>query len=215
MKRLMMTGLCVAMTSVVLFGCASTDVVLKYAPESLKAIDKDFAVLTAASDEDTFVLSVDNTTSLLVSSDFAKTNGMDIVIETPITPFLAAGLDTTKLPEGYLVKEDMLLLTADYGNGSGNKDNLTDALLAATKANSDALSYHLELDHYGIALTRGKIEWAKDYKTNDKDIVFVLQAKPLAEIGVDVQQVEGWIFATMKEEDGGSIDLLLKPYDLK
>ena len=66
-----------------------------------------------------------------------------------------------------------------------------------------------------MKLTRGKFEWAKDYKTNDKDIVFVIAAKPLADIGVDVQNIEGWIFKTMDEPDGSKIDVLLKPYDLK
>jgi len=76
------------------------------------------------------------------------------------------------------------------------------------------LTYHTALDHYGIKLTNGKFEYAKDYTNNDKDIVFVLAADPLKAVGVDVQNVSGWVFKTMQNEDGSSIDVLLKPYDL-
>ena len=37
----------------------------------------------------------------------------------------------------------------------------------------------------------------------------------LADIGVDVQHIDGWAFKTMKDTDGSDIDVLLKPYDLK
>ena len=71
------------------------------------------------------------------------------------------------------------------------------------------------MDHYGIKLTGGKFEWAKDYTTNGKDLVFVLLAQPLKNLGVNVNQVNGWTFSSVQEADGGSIDVLLKPFDLK
>jgi hypothetical protein len=63
-------------------------------------------------------------------------------------------------------------------------------------------------------LGNGKFEFAKDYQNNDKDIVFVLNAAPLKEAGVDVEHVEGWVLKTMTDENGNDIDLLLKPFDL-
>jgi len=76
------------------------------------------------------------------------------------------------------------------------------------------LSYHAALDHYGIQLPAGKFEWAKDAATNDKDIVFVLAAQPFADLGVDVQNIEGWGFMTTQDDAGKDIDILVKPYGL-
>ena len=53
------------------------------------------------------------------------------------------------------------------------------------------LTYHQALDHYGIKLSAGKFEWAKDYTKNDKDIVFVIKAQPLKDMGVDVNHISG------------------------
>ena len=38
--------------------------------------------------------------------------------------------------------------------------------------------------------------------------------RPLVELGVDVKNIDGWIFMTMENPDGSTIDVLLKPYDL-
>jgi len=66
-----------------------------------------------------------------------------------------------------------------------------------------------------VQLPGGKFEWAKDAEANDKDIVFVLAAQPLANIGADVNNIKGWTFMTMKDEKGAEIDVLVKPYDLQ
>ncbi|MGE5495415.1 MAG: hypothetical protein ACM3S4_08975 [Burkholderiales bacterium] len=41
----------------------------------------------------------------------------------------------------------------------------------------------------------------------------MIYAKPLAELGVDVKNIEGWAFLTMKDA-GNDVDLLVKPYDI-
>ncbi len=52
-----------------------------------------------------------------------------------------------------------------------------------------SISYHMALDHYGVALGGGNMfEWAKDLGANDKDIVFVLDPEPLIAAGVDPQR---------------------------
>ena len=136
------------------------------------------------------------------------------MIETPLKPFVDAGLDVSKLGDGYKVVDDMFYLTADYGKGTGLKNTVTDSLFESVEYDRNMLSYHQKLDHYGIGLTAGKFEWAKDYSTNDKDIVFVIKAQPLKDLGVDVNNINGWVFATVEEEDGSKVDVLLKPYDL-
>lgn len=217
MKRRLTIVLLSALTAIILAGCAGTDVVLKYAPDSFqKIVDSDPSLITDTTATDHYYrLSADGETVLKISDDYSASGTDDIVMETPIKPFTDAGLDPSKLGEGYRASGDTLDLTADFGNGSGKQGTVTDSLFESAAANRRALTYHQALDHYGIKLTRGKFEWAKDYTVNDKDIVFVMQAQPLKDLGVDVEQISGWTFSTVQEADGSSVDVLLRPFDLK
>ncbi len=217
MKKALVIILTLAVAGTALAGCAATDVVLKYSPGSLDAITKAYpAIVTDNTEADHyFYVTVDNETTLKVSHDYDLTENEDIVIQTPLQPFVAAGLDVTKLGEGYRADDTMFYLIAAYGKGTGMKDTLTDSIFESVTYDRSMLTYHQLLDHYGVKLPGGKIEWAKDYKTNDKDIVFVIAAKPLDDIGVDVQNIVGWVFKTMQDENGDDIDVLLKPYDLQ
>jgi len=200
-----------------LAGCAATDVVLKYSPGSLAEIVEASPdlVLDNTANDGYYYLTADGETALKVSSDYSKTGDGDIVLKTPLQPFLDAGLDVSELGSDYKADEGMFYLVSDYGDGSGTKTSVTDSLFESVAYDRDVLSYHQDLDHYGIKLQGGKFEFAKDYTTNDKDIVFVISAEPLAEAGADVANIDGWIFKTMKDADGGDIDVLLKPYDIK
>ena len=210
-STIMAVGLVVVM--LLLAGCAGVDVVLKYSPDALNDMTQKYQSLVSEADG-YYKVTVDGKTSLKISKDYSA-GTEDILLETPLAPFTAAGLDTAKLGEGYKAEGDKLYLTADYGKGKGEKDNATDALLESVAFDRKVLSYHQELDHYGVKLPGGKFEWAKEHQKNDKDIVFVIAAKPLADIGVDVQNIDGWVFETMKDIDGSDIDVLLKPYDLQ
>jgi hypothetical protein len=205
-----------ALVALLAAGCAGADVVLKYSPGSLDAITSAFPDLVTdnTKTDHYYYLTVDGAATLKISNDYRLTGQEDIVMETALSPFTDAGLDVSKLNGDYRVDGDKLLLTADYGNGTGEKGNVREALYDAVKYDRKVLSYHQLLDHYGVKIPAGKFEWAKDYKTNDKDIVFVIAAKPLADIGVDVQNIDGWVFKTMQDTDGSDIDVLLKPYDL-
>jgi hypothetical protein len=217
MRKAMIFVACLALSALLFAGCAGADVVLKYSPGSFDAITKAFPNLVTdkTSTDHYYYLTVDGAVTLKISHDFDKTGKEDIVMETALKPFTDAGLDVSKLGDGYRVDGDKLLLTADYGKGTGMKDNVRDSLFEAVKSDRKVLTYHQLLDHYGVKLPRGKFEWAKDYKSNDKDLVFVIAAKPLADIGVDVKNIAGWTFKTMQDTDGSNIDVLLKPYDLK
>lgn len=206
-----------AIAAFVLAGCAGTDVVLKYAPDSFqKIVDSTPSLVIDNTATDYYYdLSADSETVLKISSDYSATGASDIVMVTPLKPFTDAGLDVSKLTDDYKISGDTLSLSTNFGNGSGKKDTVTDSLLESVKADRKALTYHQEMDHYGIKLTGGKFEWAKNYDANDKDIVFVLLAQPLKNLGVNVNQVNGWIFSSVQEADGSSVDVLLKPFDLK
>lgn len=216
MKRIISTTAVLALSAVILAGCSSTDVVQKYSPDSFKTIaDKYPNIITDNTLTDHYYyLTIDSETTIKISHDYSLTGTDDIMLQTPLKPFVDAGLDTSKLGEGYKVADDKLYLTADYGKGSGMKDTVIDSLFESVKYDRSVLTYHQKLDHYGINLEAGKFEWAKDYTSNDKDIVFVIKAQPLKDLGVDVNNISGWTFATVQDTDGTNVDVLLKAYNL-
>ena len=205
MKKLMIMILA---SAVLLGACAQADVVLKYSRESLNKLTNQFPNVVSET-EKTISISADGETVLNISKDYSAGQD-DIVMATPLQPFVDAGLDVAKLPEGFRADGGTLYLTTDFGDEEGEAATVADALFSAADANRDALTYHAKLDHYGITLAAGKFEFAKDYTTNDKDIVFVLKADKIAETGADVNSIKGWTFATM--DDGSQV--LLKPADL-
>lgn len=215
MKKILSTLFALTLTALLLAGCYGLDVILRDGPKSLDAIVSANPALVSAPTNGNpyFALSVDETTKLLVSKDYSLSTE-DVLFETPLKPYVDAGLDVSKLPDGYRADTENLYLTADFGSGKGANSSLTDALMASATFDRSVLGYHAALDHYGVALPGGKFEWAKDYATNDKDIVFVLAAKPLADLGVDVQNIDGWVFMTMQDDAGKDFDVLLKPYSL-
>ena len=217
MKKAFSAALALALVAIVLTGCAALDVILNDSPWSLnKILEKYPALVTDSTKTDHyFTLSADGETLLKISHDFSLTGVEDVAIQTPLKPFVDAGLDLAKLGAGYRTDDTSLFLVADFGAGTGEKSTITDALFESAKANRAVLTYHADLDHYGIQLPAGKFEWAKDESSNDKDIVFVIAAKPLADLGVDVQNIDGWVFKTMKDDAGNDFDVLLKPYSLE
>jgi len=216
MQKIGLLAAATALTALLFTGCAQTDVVLKYGRESFAQIVREFPdFVTDNTEKDHYYyLTVDGETTLIISHDYDLTGTRDLMIQTPLQPFADAGLDASKLGSGYKAEGDMLYLIADYGSGTGMKDSVAGSLFESAEFERMALSYHQALDHYGIGISNGKFEFAKDYTNNDKDLVFVIQAEPLNELGVDVQHIEGWTFATLSNEDGSSTDVLLKPYDL-
>lgn len=216
MKKILSIAALLALAFTLLAGCSGTDVVLEYSPDSFKTIVEKYPSLVTDSTKTNhyYELTVDGETTLKISHDYVLTGSDDIMIETPLKPFTDAGLDVLKLGAGFKASDEMLSLTADYGKGTGMKDSMTDSLFDSVKSDRSVLTYHQKLDHYGIKLTAGKFEWAKDAAANDKDIVFVIKAQPLQDMGVNVNHISGWTFATVEENDGSNVDVLLKAYNL-
>ncbi|MHB1483995.1 MAG: hypothetical protein ACYCYI_04970 [Saccharofermentanales bacterium] len=167
----------------------------------------------------------DGTARFIWSKDFSKSPIHDVMLEFDAKPFVDAGLDVDKLPEG-IAFDDKIMVGTKLGNESltYNADSGVATPLASYKKivelKRDSIKYHAALDHYGVDLGNGNVfEWAKDIKTNDKDIVFVLNPKIFIDAGVDPAKVEGWIFAKVEvmDENGKEIevDKFLKPFNLK
>lgn len=199
-----------AVMTFALTACAQTDVVANTAVKSFETVlNTDASKVTRSADG--YVLTSPNTTE---SFSFGK----NIAITFELAPFIEAGLDVTKLPSNINADGDNLVISME------NKDYSKETTANKTfeklvKNNRDAVGYHAALDHYGVALGNGNMfEWAKDIATNDKDIVFVLDPQAFIDMGVDVENVEGWLFAKVETMDNGKkveVDKLLKPYNIK
>jgi hypothetical protein len=202
--------------AVALSGCA-LDVI---ATGSVTAFSQMLAVVPGGAvwDEgELWVPAPDGGAKLVLSGDWSKT-GMDAYLRVDAAPFLAAGLDTGKLAEGYAAHDGVLDIGLDLGQdgpGASSPDALYGALVAKRP---DLLEYHMSMDHFVLNLGLGMFEWAKDFSQNDKDIVFALDPAPLVEAGLDPQGVEGWTYAEVETMDayGAHVKVLrlLKPFDI-
>jgi hypothetical protein len=192
-----------------LTACQGTDVVANTAVTSFSAL------LAAAADK------VQPTDTGYAFTSPAGTErflfGDTIAMELELAPFVNAGLDTAKLPEGYAAAGDKLVISA--ANAGYTREATTAALFEKlVRNNRAAIGYHAPLDHYGLKIGKaGAFEWAKDLKSNDKDIVFVLDPAPFIAAGVDPAKVEGWAFMPVDITENGkqvTVDRLLKPYNI-
>jgi hypothetical protein len=164
----------------------------------------------------------DGSARFLWSRDFSKSPLYDVIIELDAKPFIDAGLDVGKLPEG-MFQNDKIVVGTDLGNESltynGDVTPL-ESYKQIVDLKRESVSYHAALDHYGVSLGNGNaFEWAKDKGKSDLDIVFVLNPQVFIDAGVDQTQVKGWAFAKVDtmDMDGKPIqvDKFLKPFDLK
>lgn len=164
----------------------------------------------------------DNSVKFFWSKDFSKSKIYDAMLEFDAQPFIDAGLDIDKLPDG-IVYEDKLVVGTELSSESLTYDGDATPLASyekIVKLKRDSISYHAALDHYGIDLAGGHVfEWAMDMSKNDKDIVFALNPQVFIDAGVDPEKVEGWVFAKIEtmDMDGKKVevDKFLKPFNLK
>lgn len=209
MNRKLSAFLLLAALALALTACQGTDIVANTAitsfasllaaqPDRVQAADTGYALVSPAGTE-RFLF------------------GAQIAMELELAPFANAGLDAARLPDGCLVQGDKLVVfTANAGYA---KEAAAAALFEKlVRNNRAAVGYHAQLDHYGLGIGKaGAFEWAKDLKTNDKDIVFVLDPAPFIAAGVDPVKVEGWAFKPVDIMADGktvTVDRLLKPYNI-
>lgn len=222
-KKIILTAFS-AIALVGLTACNKLDVI---GDQSIKSFD---AVLNEVGDnvnEDTSfggwsLEAPDGAVRFVWSQDFSKTTTYDAYLELDAQPFIDAGLDTSKLSDGILVG-DKLILGTDFGSDALSYNGEITPLASYKKIVElyrNNITYHMALDHFGVDLKNGNmLEWAKDITTNDKDIVFVLNPEVFINAGVDPNNVEGWVFAkvpTMDEKGNDiEVDKLLKPFDFE
>jgi len=166
----------------------------------------------------------DGSARFIWSRNFAESPRFDTALEFEAAPFIAAGLDPARLPGNFYFDSGSNVLIAGIKLGTEQLQYYGDATALASyeqivKLKRQSIGYHGAADHYGVNLGNGNLfEWAKDLKTNDKDIVFVLNPEPFIAAGTDPDRIEGWLFTkvTVDDEKGRpvQVDKLLKPFDL-
>lgn len=165
--------------------------------------------------------SPDREARFLWSRDFSKTSA-DAMLEFDARPFLDAGLDMTKLPAD-MVSDNKIIIVTDLGDEKltylGQASPL-DSYKKLAKHYRNNIAYHTSLDHFGIDLGNGNMfQWAKNMKTNDKDIVFVLNPQPFLDAGVDPDALETWFYDKIEIVDTNGekvrVDKFLKPFDVE
>ena len=209
--------------TVIFAGCTSQlDVVADKSISSFESVINELPIEADSEDSSWIITAPDNSAKFFWSMDFSSTTDYDVKLELDSQPFINAGLDISKLPEG-AINGDKIILGTDLSDEkltyTGEATPL-DSYKKIVEKSRDNIGYHAALDHYGIDLENGNMfEWAKDISTNDKDIVFVLNPQMFIDAGVNPQEVEGWVFAKVEtmDKDGKKIevDKFLKPFDLK
>jgi len=212
----------------IVFGTAfvAPDTVAVYAVRSYDALLHAPGVEVVRSDAtDAWVLTSPGGETLT----FGGNNGSganELIVTFDARPFLAAGLDRSRLPAGAGLEgigaSARLVMRYDQGAGTfsdGSDAEPLQALQDLVHNHRTMLGYHAALGHFGLALGGGNmVEWAKDQQANDKDLVFVLDPQPFAEAGVDLSKVEGWVLADVPVMDAqgrkSTARKLLKFYDL-
>lgn len=187
--------------------CSQLDVV---GNDSVRAFDDLLQILPAEDDEYEWSISAPDGGAQFIW------NGESAAISVDAQPFIDAGLDISQLSN---VGDGEIAYGVDFQSTGREKTTPLDDYKRIKSIGRDSISYHMALDHYGVALGDGNMfEWAKDMSKNDKDTVFVLNPEPLINAGVDPNAVEGWVFAKVEVEMNGKmveVDKLLKPFDLK
>lgn len=209
--------------TVIFAGCTSQlDVVADKSISSFESVINELPIEADSEDSSWILTAPDNSAKFLWSKDFSSTTDYDVKLEFDSQPFINAGLDISKLPEGAINGDKIILGTdlSDEKSTYNGEATPLDSYKKIVEKSRDNIGYHAALDHYGIDLENGNMfEWAKDISTNDKDIVFVLNPQMFIDAGVNPQEVEGWVFAKVEtmDKDGKKIevDKFLKPFDLK
>ena len=209
--------------TVIFAGCTSQlDVVADKSISSFESVINELPIEADSEDSSWILTAPDNSAKFLWSKDFSSTTDYDVKLEFDSQPFINAGLDISKLPEGAIYGDKIILGTdlSDEKLTYNGEATPLDSYKKIVEKSRDSIGYHAALEHYGIDLENGNMfEWAKDISTNDKDIVFVLNPQMFIDAGVNPQEVEGWVFAKVEtmDKDGKKIevDKFLKPFDLK
>lgn len=207
-----------ALTSL-LAGCAATDVVARYAISS-------FGTMADAMDasSNTGSLTIQSPAGDLFSLALDLSSSPDALLSTDAAPFIAAGLDPSRLPRSqnssWTVEDGRLVGRFDLASaGKAGSDEPKAIMTALASTARGRLGYHAQMGHYGVMLDDyAMVEWAAEATKNDMDWVLVIDPGLVLGAGGNPEAVEGWILAMVPVDgpDGKMMEVqkLLRPFDI-
>lgn len=204
-----------------LSSCAALDVVKTNSIASFgRMVEAAGAFASVDEQNGGFVINApDGSARLFIASELGKAPEFDAVMVVDAKPFIDAGLDLAKLPAG-MAEGKTLRVGARYGKGQSTRAQSAEAAFKAIlDVSRYSTKYHADLGHFGLNLGGGNVfEWAKDLRTNDLDIVFVINPQVLVDAGVNPEKVAGWKYAmvTVMDDKGktSKVYKFLKPFNL-
>lgn len=200
-----------------LFGCEKLDVIGKYSITSFSNLVENENV-KIIEDENYYAIVLEDGNSFGMSKSFSKELA-HFYFNLDSDDFIQAGLEIKKLPNNFIFDDNSKMLKIEFksdNNEIGSNNGVGELFKEIVKYKREIIGYHEELDHYGISLGDGfAYEWAKDLKSNDKDVVFVLHPQPFIDAGLTPENLKNWIYAKVKiKDDKGKpkeVYRLLKP----
>ncbi|WP_163192930.1 hypothetical protein [Clostridium thermarum] len=148
-------------------------------------------------------------------------NVADLAIVALADPFINAGLDVTKLDKNQWLFEpaakegteqlpNRLIKPYNVSDKRFQTEGYEDAMRNIIKTDNNLITYNPDAKKYVISLGQGfEVQWTESLGTNESDMVFVFDAKPLVEAGLDVNKLSGSGWEV--KEDGK----LVKAFKLK
>ena len=158
-------------------------------------------------------------------------NEADLAMVMLADPLVEAGLDVEKLDENeWLYKPagpdemgkelpNLLIKPYDVSANKQESKGSEDSFRRILKEDNSLVKYDEELGKYRLSVGESnEVQWTKELGSDDEDMVFVLNAQPLVEAGLDVDKLEGtdWTFKPAgKDALGENPDQIVRVYDIK
>ncbi|MDF2556932.1 MAG: hypothetical protein K0R71_760 [Bacillales bacterium] len=157
-------------------------------------------------------------------------NKIDFAMVMSAKPFLDAGLDPKKLNDSnYVFKPkgiesgmktpDLLIHPFNLNDKKQTAQGSKDSFRRLLKEDINLVKYHKGMKHYRLLLNDGfEVQWTEKLGLTNADMVFIIEANPLIDAGLDTSKLDGtgWIFKKAeKDEMGNHPNRLVKIYDLK
>lgn len=133
-------------------------------------------------------------------------NEIDFAMVIPADPFTKAGLDVTKIDskdlvfkaaanEGGMETPNLLIKPYNLSDKKQNSNGSEDAFKRLLKVQEVPVTYDDKVGKYVLDVEKNyKVMWTETLGQGTSDMVFVIDAKPLMDAGLDVDKIsqEGW-----------------------
>jgi hypothetical protein len=136
-------------------------------------------------------------------------------------PFINAGLDVEKLDKNQWLYEpaakdgseelpNRLIKPFNVSDKRYETEGYEGAMKNLIKTDTKLISYKAEAKKYAVSLGSGfEVQWTENLGADEADMIFIIDSKPLADAGLDVNKLQGSGWEV--KEDGS----LVKAYKLK